>query len=435
MAVLYVRSTDGNDSDNGSTWALAKATLAGALSAAAAGDTIYVSQAHAETNAAAFDLPLVGTISNPVKIICANDGAQPPTATATTATVSSNSGQFYDFFSGVAYIYGIEFKSGARLDFATISTDAWFDTCKFTLTDASAYSLNIGSGDLYHGHFIFTNCTFKFAGSGQGFAIRLARAKFRGGSIDGGGTIPTNLFKSGGASWKGSAVDMSGMDLSAMGSNTLIADMGGDNFAILRMSGCKLGASAVISATQTADHNIDVINCDSGATNYRHERYQKAGSQVVETTIVRTGGASDGTTPISWKIVTSSAAAWVHPFESMPMAIWNDTTAANRTVTVYGIWGGGAVPKNDDIWIEVTYPGSSATPLATINAANTKADILTTNADQGTDSSTWGGSTTAFKMSVTLSSPQPAMKGPFYITVKAAAASSTFYIDPKPVLT
>jgi hypothetical protein len=38
-------------------------------------------------------------------------------------------------------------------------------------------------------------------------------------------------------------------------------------------------------------------------------------------------------------------------------------------------------------------------------------------------------------MSVTLSSPQPNMKGPIYLTVKAAKASSTFYIDPRPVIT
>jgi hypothetical protein len=36
----YVRSTDGSDADNGSTWALANATLAGAMTDAAAGDRI-----------------------------------------------------------------------------------------------------------------------------------------------------------------------------------------------------------------------------------------------------------------------------------------------------------------------------------------------------------------------------------------------------------
>ena len=51
------------------------------------------------------------------------------------------------------------------------------------------------------------------------------------------------------------------------------------------------------------------------------------------------------------------------------MAIWNDTTAANVTVTVYGYWDNAAVPKNDEIWMEVSYMGSSATPIATINTS------------------------------------------------------------------
>ncbi len=173
---------------------------------------------------------------------------------------------------------------------------------------------------------------------------------------------------------------------------------------------------------------------DSSGTNYRHDKYNFSGSQVVETTIVRTGGATDGTTPLATKIVTTANANFTFPYESIPLAIWNDTVSTNRVVTVYGIWGGGAVPNNDEIWIEVSYMGSSGSPIATINTANAKADYLTAAAGQASDSSTWGGSTTKFKMSVTLSSPQPALKGDIYVTVKAAKASSTFYIDPLIVL-
>ncbi len=53
MAVIYLRSTDGNDLDDGLTWATARATLANALTAAGAGGTVYVSQNHAETQASA----------------------------------------------------------------------------------------------------------------------------------------------------------------------------------------------------------------------------------------------------------------------------------------------------------------------------------------------------------------------------------------------
>mgnify|MGYP003394608494 FL=1 len=48
MADRYGRSTDGADGDGGTTWALAKATLAGLAAIDAAGDRIFLSQAHAE---------------------------------------------------------------------------------------------------------------------------------------------------------------------------------------------------------------------------------------------------------------------------------------------------------------------------------------------------------------------------------------------------
>ena len=48
---LYVRSSDGNDGDNGSTWALAKATLAGAVTAWTDGDVICVEDNRAERTA------------------------------------------------------------------------------------------------------------------------------------------------------------------------------------------------------------------------------------------------------------------------------------------------------------------------------------------------------------------------------------------------
>lgn len=83
--------------------------------------------------------------------------------------------------------------------------------------------------------------------------------------------------------------------------------------------------------------------------------------------------------------------------------------------------------------MEVSYLGSTGT-ITTVNAANGKADFLAANGDQGTDASTWGGSTTAFKMAVTLSSPQPGAVGLIKVVVKAATASTTFYVDPKIVL-
>jgi hypothetical protein len=106
-----------------------------------------------------------------------------------------------------------------------------------------------------------------------------------------------------------------------------------------------------------------MVNCDSGAVNYRNEVSALQGALTTETTIVRTSGQSDGTTAVSRKIVTNTNPAWGMPFEAPPIAIWNETTGSAITVTLYGIWGGGAVPNNDDFWIDVEYLGSSGSPV------------------------------------------------------------------------
>ena len=80
--------------------------------------------------------------------------------------------------------------------------------------------------------------------------------------------------------------------------------------------------------------------------------------------------------------------------------------------------------------------GSDATPIATVDVSNSETDylaaVLAANS-QDADASTWGGGdeTTRFAMSATIA---PRMKGPIYVTVKAAKASTTYYVDPKIVL-
>ena len=141
---------------------------------------------------------------------------------------------------------------------------------------------------------------------------------------------------------------------------------------------------------------------------------------IEETTIVRTGGASDGTTPIAWKIVTTANCTYSLPFECPPIAIWNDTTGSAVTATVEGIWGGGAVPHDDEIWLDVEYLGDASSPQGSF-VNDGKADLLTTAANQTSSSETWGGSTTKFKLAVTFT---PQQKGWVYARVKCAKASS-----------
>jgi hypothetical protein len=194
---------------------------------------------------------------------------------------------------------------------------------------------------------------------------------------------------------------------------------------------CKLGASGIMvnPTNGFGGHEVVTVRCDAGDVNYRSDKINWAGAQTTETAIVLTGGASDGSQPISWKITTTANPEPEFPFESLPITIWNDTVGASKTLTLQGIWGTAALPKNDDIWIDVQYLGTSGVPLA--SKASSRPLPLVGNADLAAGSGTWGGSTTKFAMSVTFT---PQKKGFVTVYVNVAKVSSVFYVDPKPVI-
>jgi hypothetical protein len=252
--------------------------------------------------------------------------------------------------------------------------------------------------------------------------------QWRGGSVTG-SSFPTTMFQS--TNGRGAALLVQGVDLSALGSGkTIMGAFGTQGMGVLAtFMDCKLDASVTRAATPGAAGSIrsDFIRCGSSGINYDYQRHDYYGVQTIETTIIRTGGASDGTTGVAWKIITTANARWATPFECPPIAIWNTVDGSSVTVTVEGIWGGGAVPNNDDIWIEVEYLGSDTTPQASF-ASGSKADNLATGSALTASSETWGGSTTDFKMTATFT---PQQAGLILVHVRAAAASSTFYVDPK----
>jgi hypothetical protein len=242
------------------------------------------------------------------------------------------------------------------------------------------------------------------------------------------GTIPTSLFKE---TVRGGIVKCHGVDLSAAGSGkTLVAaNVSSPAPTSFEFTDCKIDASVTLSATPTSQgaFSVDAVRVGSSGVNYKQTHVRYAGTLVDETTIVRTGGASDGTTALAWNITTTANAHWAAPFEAPPIAIWNDTTGSAVTATLQGIWGGGAVPNDDEIWLEVEYLGDASSPQASF-VNDSKADVLASAAGQTAGTGTWGGSTTKFELAVSFT---PQQKGWILARVKAAKASSTFYVDPK----
>lgn len=432
MTAYYVRS-GASGSANGTSWANAYTTLAAALSGKTSGDVFYVSDDHSENSATAITLTFPGTNANPNLVYCVDHAGSVPPVSAdrrTTASIATTSNSSITQ-SGSAVIDGVVFTAGnstgsASLTFSNAGGNSTkLINCALAINSTGSGRINNGTSGINAPKLELVNTTVQFAGTSQLIALFGAFVWRNTPSAVAGVTIPSTLFSF--TSSRQGGVVCEGVDLSAV-AGTLIDPTNSGGASII-FKDCKMNAAVTVSANQSTPGNngIEVLNCDSSGTNYRNERYRYAGTLTTETTIVRTGGASDGTTPVSHKIVTTANSSFNAPFESVPLAIWNDTVGSSVTATVYGIWGGGSVPNNDDIWVEAEYLGSSGSPLGSFISSG-KADGLASNVALSSDASSWGGSTTAFKTTVTFT---PQQKGLIYLTVKAAKASSTFYIDPK----
>ncbi len=393
-------------------------------------DSIYVgdNSAEADTSTSTWTGQSTSSLTN--YILCHNhSGSYPPTFSdlTTGATASYNAGILFNLVN--VYMRGIGFvasTNGATFTFGNAAAALQrFDLCPVTLSGTSGF-ISIGnSSNLRGSKVIQDNCPFTFANAAMGVQLYGAEWEWRNtASAIAGGTQPTSLITAG----KGARAWVHGVDLSASGSGKkLVAFGAGADGATVLFDRCKINASVTVATVAGLSGQVILSKCDSGAVNYRDEIYKSQATLTTEITIVRTGGASDGTTPVARKIVSGTDVIWALPFEAPPIAIWNETVGSAITITLYGIITAGAVPNNDDFWIDVEYFGSSATPISSL-ATSTKSGILASNAALSSDSSTWGGSTTAFKTSVTIT---PQMKGYITVTPKMAKTSATLYYDTK----
>lgn len=425
------------------TWKAPHARKANALAAtwSVAGDVYYTGDDHAETQAAAMTHTYPGTLASPNMDVCVSvTGTVPPVSTdlrgtagarATVTTTGNNAMTI----AGCSYIYGTTYSCGttaASPTFAlggTVQTDLLFDSSAIQIAATTSPALQIGTSSNSIGtKIVWNNTTYQCGSATQViFVERYVDFLWRNtASAVSGATLPTNLF--GVSSNTGGDVVCLGIDLSALSSKTLVQAIA--RGGIYTFAFCKLPATYTACGTPTTSAaTINLIACSSAASPYILEKRDARGTQTSETTIIRTTGAIVGGTAVAMKIVTTTAAHLKTPFISTPLRVTNTLTGTNRTVTVYGIWGGGAVPNNDDVSMFLGYLGSSSTPQWSFQSLE-KADVLAANTALTTDGSTWGGSTTAFKMTLTLSAPQPQLVGDMYVYVQVHAASTTVYLDP-----
>jgi hypothetical protein len=447
MATLYGRSTDGSDADGGTTWALAKATVSGLSAIDAAGDTCWLSQVHNESVASSSNA-WAGTNANPTKVLCGNDATQPPTVPTTGAVVTVSGTTFT--WTGAATAYGIQFTFSSASSWAAIFNGLTafaqvFDTCKFFYTgNAAGSTLGFGSGTAAgQSRTELLNCQFKLANAGQ--RINADRDIFiRGGSWASGGTNPTGVFTLG-STGRPTTLVVEGFDFSNLGTtvNLIQAITEGSCKAIFRY--VKVPASwtgsLVASGAIKLGNRIEMHNFDSGDTNYKLWIEDYAGTIRDETTIVRTGGASDGTTQMTWKMTTSANAGYpVTKLESPERAIWKEVVGSAITCTVQVVHdsqgaGSGSKVQDDEWWLEVQSLNTSGVPLSSFTI-DAKASVVAAAANQTDSTDTWvtTGLTTPVKQALSVTFT-PQEKGYLLWKVCGAKASKTVYADAKMTVT
>lgn len=443
MTTFYVRQSDGADADDGLTWANAKATLAGALSAAAAGDIIYVDKVTANTVATTTTHTIAGTAANPIKIVSVNStgNPQPPTASESGAS-SETSGTSSFTISGSSYFSGMTFRAGQgtanNVSFTLDNTDGHiqkYENCTLHLasTNATAALLVGVSSTSVEGQVEFKNTKVIFGAAGQTMRVYV---KFRwdGGELASGTAAVTTLISNGSM---GIDAVISGVDLSRGAStmNLIGTNFGQHGKVIFR--NCKLPASwtgKLIATSPLAGSRVTMHNCSSGSTMYPMWEETIAGKLVHEATVVKTGGANDGAA-YSWKITSTTSASYpVVPFTTSELpAKWISTVGSQVTVSVDVLADNAVGLTNEEIWLEVQYPGSTDAKTDFVSSA--KASFTTAAATVPSSTATWTttGVTNPQKQKLTVTfTPQRA--GFIHGKVCVAKPSATVYVDPKFIL-
>ena len=453
MATLYVRSTDGSDADNGSTWALAKATLAGAYTAAAAGDIIYVSGNHAETQATNMTLLSPGTAALPCYVICVDDSAEPPTALATTATITTTAATSIAITTGFAYYYGITFRGGTSGSGASVTIAQsvaspyahYLTSCSIGsgdgLTGSSWIVIGSSSGAADDQLIVFDNVTTRSVGTIQIFSIAGGRFIWKNTpSAITGTALPTVYFNPG-TSGQLNRVDISGVDFSALGSGKSLVLASRGSCSSFRFRNCKLGSSVSLTSGTIPGPGgceVGVVNCDSADTNYRYWYQDYAGTVEHETTIVRNGGATDGTTSISREMVSTANCSKFYPLVLGDIIAHNNTTGSSVTITMH-IVTDNVTLTDQEIWLEVEYLGTSGFPLASFaDDRDSITDLLLggSASNQATSTEAWTttgiGTPVYQKLEVSVT---PQKKGPIRCRVMLGKASTTVWVCPEATVT
>lgn len=459
MTTLYVSSVDGSNSDNGTTWALAKQTVAGALSAltGTGPHLIYVDSAHNYTASAAISW-VASVASQTVAIISVNRNGSTTTGhSGWLSGAKENVGAVSSGFTLAGtraqnmYIYGCTLISGNSGSFANgvyiandnNATRLTIDTCTIdNPTTSTSGNAGISVGTALNSAYIpvdvaFVKTTFKLRNSSAsvGFTQLTGNVRFVGCSIAfSGANKPTAMFQNQIGTGISNVVfqdcDLSGYDVSS-GAYINVGSLLHGKIAIVN---CKLSATPTIQ-TGTWDANnsayIEIINSDSSDTNNYYAFYNRLGTITRDTSVYRNKGAKFDGNNCSWKLVTTSAVSEGEPFVFPLIQRWSGNTAS-ATFSVDVAFDNATDQTDRTLWAEFSVLESSSFPNGTTTSTRNANPFDASGVNLSSSSDDWtgtGGWTNAKKrtMSVTRTAAE---KSFIMARMSAATASWTAYFDP-----
>lgn len=313
-----------------------------------------------------------------------------------------------------------------------------YENCDFILSGNNGTPfIGVGNDSTATAPIIFmNNCRFKFANTGQNFTV-VGKCSIKGGSIISGGSTPSTLFGTTNLARSDMLLDVEGFDFSNLASTfNLMSGTSNTQNTNLRFSNCKMPASwsgLLVGPLVDTAITVEAWNLDDGDTNYKFQREVYEGSIKQDTGTYMTGGSTDGTTGFSIKMASSANAEFpALPLYTFEMAVRNETVGAAKTATVEITHSEAADLTDAEIWLEVSYLGTSGFPLSTI-ITDRIATILGTPAAQTSSTQAWtGAGTRKQKLAVTFT---PQEKGDLIWRVALAKASATVYVNANLVIT
>lgn len=445
-------STNGNTtSDNAVTWTCRLPTDGNwdnatsaffAIHYSNAGDTILVNKDHMEvwTNGRTIDL---GYYALPKIIKCVDKSDD----SLSSGGIFGNAGYSATLhIRGYGYFYGCKIVSGGNI---SLLDDGGNGMITIEGTDPTDWVLSVG--DSNSGSFLnllggsSPACRLVVVNGG----IKLHNAgnyiTFGGnGRVDwlGGKLIAPNessfLFLVGQGRFYGKFLDLS--ELCTGATARYLCAMNSSVCGPIILSRCKMPSGSGFNETKTdsppgmdiGEKPVQLHHCSKdNKVNTLHE-WDYYGEVFSEETIVRTDGASDGTTPFSYKMVSNTHTldgGRVRECLQSPSIFGWLSTASEQTATVECIVDSATNLQNDEVWMELYYPKDNTSGLGEV--AHGKCIFTATPSDVATSGETW--TTTGmsnpneFKLEVTFT---PGKIGPYEVRVMLAKPSSTIYIDP-----